>query len=195
MPIAFHDADEIAQLGMAAYLHIAPPLPDSALRHGALLVLNARGEPMEFSYNRIELMQPVLWRALDREQAAIRRLALSLFEAATQTPALLLCRADVVGPHIFGQASGLTLHIPVVRLAPLGALVGYAGEEARQTVETVDEHGELLEIALFWTPEAPAGPAAVLFERLVQRGLILEPFVRAQEGLREVYPALRTPDA
>jgi len=187
MPIPFHDADEIAQLGLASFLHIAPPVPGSAQRCGALLTINARGEPLEFGYNRVELMQAVLWRALDREQAAIRRLALSLFQAATLTPSLLLCRADVVSPHLFGPASGLTVTLPVVRLAPNGAVIGYAGAEAQQVVETFDQHGECLDVQLFWMPEQPAGAVADLFARLVERGLVLEPFARAQDGLREVY--------
>ncbi|MHB9130078.1 MAG: hypothetical protein ACYDBB_03185 [Armatimonadota bacterium] len=187
VPIPFHDTDEIAQLGMAAFLHIAPPIPGHAQRHGALLIINARGEPMEFGYNRVELLQSALWRTLDREQAAIRRLAISLFEATTLTPSLLLCRADVVGPHVFGAASGLSLSLPLVRLAPAQAVIGYAGGEAQQTIETVDQHGECLETHLFWTPDIPGGPAANLFDRLQARGLVLEPFTRAQEGLREVY--------
>jgi hypothetical protein len=135
----------------------------------------------------VELLQHVLWRALDREQAAIRRLAVALFEAATLTPALLLCRADVVGPHVFGPAGGLALSIPVARLAPAGTAIGYSGGEAHDLVEAADEHGECLETHVYWTPDRPAGPACELFDRLVSRGLALEPFARAQDGLREVY--------
>ena len=101
MPITFHDTDEIAHLGTAAFLQIAPPLPGDEQRYGALFIINARGEPLEFAYNRLELQHATLWRALDREQAAIRRLAITLFDAVTLAPSLLLCKADVVGPHIF----------------------------------------------------------------------------------------------
>ena len=191
MSIAFHDTDEIAQLGTAAFLHIAPPLPDDAHRYGALFILNARGEPLEFAYNRLELQQPALWRALDRDQAAIRRLALTLFDAVTLAPSLLLCRADRVGPHIFGER-GITLSIPVLRLAPAHALVGYVGGEERETVELIDENGVCEEVALFWTPRPPEGPVAELFTRLTERALTLEPFVRAQQGLCEVYGDLWT---
>ena len=187
MPISFHDTDEIAQLGLAAFLHFAPPIPGNAQRHGALFIINARGEPQEFGYNRLEPQQPILWRDIDREQAVMRRLTRSLFEAITLAPSLLLCRADVVGPHLFSARNGLTLPIPVVRLAPSTALIGYAGDEARETVEAVDENGECQETHLFWTPEPPTGAVAALFTRLLERGLPLEPFTRAQGGLREVY--------
>ncbi len=192
MPIPFHDADEVAQLGLAAFLHLPPPVADDSCRYGALFLINARGEPQEFGYNRVELQQPALWRALDREQAAVRRLTRTLFEAVTLTPSLLLCRADRVGPHIFGADDGLALTIPVVRLAPAGALIGYLGNEAQQTIDTIDQHGECQDIHLFWTPQPPEGMVAVLFQRLLERGLTLEPFARAHEGLCEVFPELRT---
>lgn len=186
MPISFHDTDEIAHLGTVAFLHIAPALPGDEHRYGALFIINARGEPLEFAYNRLELQHSTLWRALDREQAAVRRLAITLFEAVTLAPSLLVCRADAVGPHIFG-ARGVTLPIPVVRMAATATLAGYVSREAQETIETVDEHGECQDIHLFWTPRAPEGPVAALFARLVERGLTLEPFARAQQGLQDVY--------
>jgi hypothetical protein len=186
VPITFHDTDEIAHLGTAAFLQMAPPRPDDAHRYGALFIINARGEPLEFAYNRLELQHATLWRSLDREQAAIRRLAITLFEAVTLAPSLLICQADVVGPHIFG-ADGFTLSIPVLRLAPSHALTGYVGREAQETLETVDENGECQDVRLFWTPRPPEGPVATLFARLLERGLTLEPFARAQQGLAEVY--------
>jgi hypothetical protein len=187
VPITFHDADEVAQLGLAAFFHRAPLLPARDERFGALLIINARGEPLEFAYNRVELMAPALWRDIDREDAALRRLAISLFEAVTLTPALLLCRADVVGPHVFGSRGGLRLAIPVARLAPADRLIGYHADEAAREIETVDEQGEVLPVRVYWTPEEPAGGGAALFDRLVESGLALEPFTRAQAGLREVY--------
>ncbi len=186
MPIQFHDAEEITELGTAAFLHIAPSTRDAEWL-GALLFINARGEPLEFAYNRVELMQSVLWRTRDQQQAATRRLALSLFEAVTLTPSLLLCRAENIGPHLFGVAGGLALCLPVLRLASAGELVGYLGSEAQAVAETIDENGECQETHLFWTPAPPSGAAATLFEKLLARNLLLEPFTRADKGLREVY--------
>lgn len=189
MPIQFHDTEDIAELGCAAFLHIVPSAAHASQRLGALFFLNARGEPLEFGYNRIELMQSVLWRAADQEQAAARRLALTLFNASTLTPSLLLCRADVIGPHLF-SGGGLGLQIPVVRLATARDLVGYSGSEAQAVVESVDEFGECHDTYLFWTPAPPTGAAETLFNKLVERYLLLEPFARAEKGLREVYGEL-----
>ncbi|MBF8299248.1 MAG: hypothetical protein HW397_297 [Dehalococcoidia bacterium] len=52
MPIPFHDADDVSELGLAGFLKIDAPKP--ATFHGALFLTNARGEPVEFTYNRSE---------------------------------------------------------------------------------------------------------------------------------------------
>jgi hypothetical protein len=187
MPIPFHDTEDIETLGAAAFLHVEQPAPGSPERYGALLFINARGEPLEFVYNRLELMSDLLWRPLDRGRSAVRRLAVTLFHAAKLSPALLLCRADVVDPHLFGPAGQVTLQVPVGRVATATEAVGYAGSEERETVETADSEGEIHEAHVFWTPGPPTGPAADLFARLAERGLLLEPFERAGEGLRAVF--------
>src|SRR5260370_23478262 len=96
LPIPFHDAEDIEELGAAAFLHVEQPAPGSPERFGALLFINARGEPLEFVYNRIELMSDVLWRPTDRARALLRRLAATLFHEATLVPAVLLCRAHAI---------------------------------------------------------------------------------------------------
>lgn len=187
MPIPFHDAEDLEELGAAAFLHVEQLRPGSPERFGALLFINARGEPLEFAYNRVELLSNTLWRPLDRVQAAVRRLAISLFRECSLTPALLFCRADAVDPHLFGPAGHLTLEVPVGRIATAAEAVGYIGSEGQSTVETADSAGQLQETHLFWTPGPPEGTAYVLFHRLAERGLLLEPFDRAAKGLREVY--------
>lgn len=203
MPIPFHDTEDLEALGAAAFLHVEQPAPGSPQRYGALLFINARGEPLEFVYNRMELLSDVLWRPLDRARSAVRRLAVTLFHEATLTPALLLCRADAIDPHLFGPNGQIALAVPVGRIAMAAEAVGYAGTEQQDTVETADSSGEILETHVFWTPRVPMegggtpgappsvgppdGAAASLFARLAARGLLLEPFERAGKGLRELY--------
>ena len=187
MPIPFHDTEDIEELGAAAFLHVESLASDSDERFGALLLINARGEPLEFVYNRIELMRNILWRPADREEAAARRLALTLFQAATIVPSFLLCRAHVVGPHLFGEAAQIKLELPVGRIATAPEAVGYTGSESMETVTTADAAGESSETHVFWTPGPPTASAADLWARLVERGLLLEPFERAGHGLREVF--------
>ncbi len=185
MPIAFHDAEEVEELGHALFLHVARQSESEWL--GALLFLNARGEPLEFVYNRIELLSGVLWRPADRERAAVRRLALTLFAAATLSPTLLLCRAAAVPPHLLGSGGQIELEVPVGRIATPQEAVGYAGAEQQQSIAALGEGaGDNEEAHVFWSP-APQGRAEELFARLASRGLLLEPFERASRGLSEIY--------
>jgi hypothetical protein len=187
LPICFHETEDIEALGSAAFLHVEQPAPGSPQRYAALLFLNARGEPLEFVYNRVELMSDVLWRPTDRARSAVRRLAVTLFHEATLTPSLLLCRADAIDPHLFGPTGQITLSIPVGRIATQEEAVGFSGAEQQEDVETADSSGEIRETHVFWAPAAPDGAPADLFARLARRGLLLEPFERAGRGLRELY--------
>ena len=182
MPIPFRDADDLAELGLAGYLTLEPT-PAGAGYLGALFQINARGEPVEFTYNRIETGNPFLWRPHDLRRHAHRRLTASLFATSPQAPRLLLCRADEVDAELFRHE--LRPSIAVGRLA--------------RTLEAVDRAtGEIVETTtgedvshLFWYPEPPAedSPARRLLDALVARGLLWEPFERARMGLREVYQA------
>jgi hypothetical protein len=187
LPIPFHDAEDIEELGATAFLHVESLASDNEQRFGALLFINARGEPLEFVYNRIELMRNILWRPSDREQAAVRRLAMTLFQAATLVPSILFCRADVVGPHLFGPSGQVRLDLPVGRIATASEAVGYAASESKETISTADSGGVICEAHIFWTPGPPVQSAADLYARLSERGLLLEPFERGGRGLREVY--------
>lgn len=52
MPIPYRDVDDVEELGLAAYLRIVAA-DDRSGYAGALFAINARGEPIEFTYNRI----------------------------------------------------------------------------------------------------------------------------------------------
>lgn len=177
MPIAFHDDESVHKLGFAAFLHLE--LDDEAA-YGALLFLNARGEPQEFVFNRLELLNSALWREPDRAPGAARRLCASLFPTATLTPRFLLFSPAQVSPVLFGGEGGIRLDIPA------GAVWATADDDP-EGVETFDGNGEVLRVRLAWTP---APPADELLPLLIQRGLLAEPFQRAAAGLREVYDAL-----
>ncbi|MGH2353120.1 MAG: hypothetical protein ACRDJN_16055, partial [Chloroflexota bacterium] len=77
MPIPFRDAEDIGALGAAAFLKIGPTSVGSGFV-GALFLMNARGEPLEFAYNRVETPDTVLWRPADLRRHAERRLVTSL---------------------------------------------------------------------------------------------------------------------
>lgn len=177
MPIPYRDDDDLERLGSAAFLHIAP---ESHGYRGALFLIDARGEPMEFAYNRIEVLQRFLWRDDQLRRHACRRLATTLFEICPRVPTLLLCRAEEVDPEVFLEDVHLSL--PVARIADESAVVGQAALEEREAFSS----GSL---QLFWAGAPPAqdGTERSLLDELAKRGLVTEPFERAAIGLTEVY--------
>src|SRR5438876_5668844 len=180
MPVPFHDAADLEALGAAGFLTI-DSVGEGAGYRGALFLINARGEPLEFAYNRIELPETSLWRRTDLRRHAERTLATSLFAVCARTPRLLLCLAEEVESELFCQ--DVRVEIPVARVALPLAAASYAAGEVEETVEEPEP------LHLFWfpAPPTPDAPERRLFDRLRTRGLLREPFDRAATGLREVY--------
>lgn len=174
MPIPFQDDESVQRLGFAAFLHVEF---EGHAAYGALLFLNARGEPQEFVFNRLELLNSVLWRAPDRGAGATRRLCASLFPTATLTPQFLLFLPTLIPPQLFGGEGGIRLDIPA------GAVWSSEANEP-ESIETFNSDGEVSWVHVDWSPHPPGGE---LFSLLARRGLLLEPFGRVAAGLREVY--------
>lgn len=175
MRVRYRDQDEIDDLGRAAFLRVGR-IADRSGYVGGLLTVNARGEPLEFTYNRIETPQSTLWRAHDLRRTAIKQLAASLLETASQPAGVVLCLA---------LKSMEDLFLRDVELAsPVCLVPGQPG-----TAEAGDAVSDLAGDGLRWLPEEPP-PASVprrLVVELERRGLLLEPFERAGSGLREVF--------
>lgn len=180
MPIPYRDADELDEFGTVAYLKIEP-VADGSGYLGALFLINARGEPVEFTYNRIDTPQTFLWRQEDLRRHAARKLTASLFSLCPRTPRLLLCLAKEIGSELFCQ--DIQVSIPVCRLAAAGDVAPPAAVETSDTIAAAEP------LHAFWFPGKPAEDAIELrlLHLLATRGLLLEPFERASIGLREVY--------
>ncbi len=180
MPIAFRDADDDDGLGSVAFLKLECS-PDNACCLGALFVVSARGEPLEFGYNRVRVPQPYLWRPADLRRYTERRLTTSLLSVCSQRPRLVLCLASEVGAELFGQ--DLSIELPVARI---GAVAVYRQVDT-ETGEVLEEEYEPPPVA--WQPGPPDDGSLErrLFEHLSAHGLLLEPFDRALVALREVY--------
>jgi hypothetical protein len=182
VPIAFRDAIDVEELGPAAFLKIEPAA-DGVEYLGGLFLINARGEPLEFAYNRVVLPETFLWRRADLRRHAERRLTISLLSIAESEPRLLLCLADEVGSELFCQ--DLQLALPVGRIAEPLRATAYADQEVQEVLDGPPP------LHLFWFPAPPAADSLErqLFGRLSAHGLLLEPFERAASGLQEVYSA------
>ena len=180
MPIPYRDADEVEELGAAGFLKIEEGSSPSEFL-AALFLVSARGEPLEFAYNRIENPNTFLWRQADLRRYVERKLTASLLQVCSRVPMLLLCLADEVGSELFCQ----DIHVSVP--------VGRMGDPLKTTAHAASETQEVLEeppdLHVFWFPGGPASESVErrLFSRLALHGLLLEPFQRASLGLREVY--------
>lgn len=180
MPIPFRDSYDVDELGAAAFFKIERPSRGS-VHFGALFLINARGEPLEFAYNRIEIPQNFLWRQADLRRQAERKLATSLLGVCAHVPMLLLCQADEVGSELFCE--DIQVSVPVGRIGDPLRPSAYSGRESQETVAAGQR------AHLFWFPGPPGDGSAErqLLDRLVVQGLLLEPFERAAIGLKEVF--------
>ncbi|MBS3937131.1 MAG: hypothetical protein KGZ50_00980 [Peptococcaceae bacterium] len=179
MPIPFRDADELSDYGIAGYLAIQPVKEGSGYL-AALFLINARGEPIEFTYNRIETPHTFLWRQEDLKRHAVKNVTMSLLSLCPKVPCLLFCRAEEVGSELFGQ--DIQLSIPVCRIAPAIKPLLYSATEVQEPIEAEEP------LNLFWYPGKPPEDSTEvkLLHELLSRGLLIEPFERALTGLREI---------
>lgn len=187
VPIPFRDEVDADRFGSAAFLRIVPADRGDGFL-GALFLTNAHGEPVEFTYSRLEIVQRFLWRQEDLRRHAARRLAVSLFEVCPRIPAVILCLADEAPAELF--ANDITVGFPTVRVAEQSAVIGQSANESREVVEGA------VPVQIFWNGSVPGEEedARLVVRHLAERGLLLEPFDRALTGLREVYGIAKDAD-
>jgi hypothetical protein len=161
MPIPFRDAEHIESLGAAAFLTLQRQ-PDAWHVRGAMLLINARGEPLEFVHCRSEASYSMLWRRDDIIRQLTKELTKTLFAGCTTTPRILLCAAGEIQPRLI--VDELSVSIPVCFVASADTPV--------------------------WLPDQPSDTSEGwrLFNELARRDLVLEPFQRARGALGIVYP-------
>lgn len=182
MPVPFRDNEEVKELGLAAYLKIEP---EKSGYRGAIFMINGRGEPVEFTYTRIEVPHTFLWREADIWIHAAHQMVTSLFSLCRESPKLILCRAGEVNSELFCRS--VSVPMPVCRIAPSAAVVYHDPAEFKEETTFPEP------VQLFWFPFRPAEDAIEfrLFYRLLSSGLLVEPFERAAAGLSEVYKSDR----
>jgi len=175
MSIPFRCASE-EDSRAAAFLRVIPG--ESGGYDGALFVMNAKGEPLEFVYSRIETPNTLLWRRRDLRRRAARELTTALFGAATSHPLVIFAKANEVGPGFFVQE--VETPVATCRVARQMASVSTNADEFGEDIDAEGLH-------LLWSsgsPEAGSQERA-LVDSLQSAGLLEEPFERAEAGLRE----------
>ena len=175
MPIPFRDLADETHSGVAGYLRFVDE-PDGKGVRGAMFTMSTRGEPLEFSFTRIDVRLSVLWRREEARRSAVVPLAKVLFEAATRVPDVVLALAEETPPRVFTE--DLEVQVPLCRVA--------AGDRAPMAFS---EESERISdsLTLVWVNGFPPseGPGRKTIDLLNSRHLLLEPFTRAEKGLEE----------
>lgn len=179
MPIPFRNAAQIEAGGNAAFIRIMQG-SNAQERIGAILQVNALGEPIEFVFNKMQVPSGALWRGDDLRRYVNRMLLASLFQASQRAPLVLCCLAHEIDAQTFSE--DLQVQIAVCRVGQMGDVTGVAEAETREEMNSSDAP-----IHLFWMGQRPGpeAPHRKLVEALARRGLVLEPFERALRGLNE----------
>lgn len=152
----------------------------------ALFITDATGGPVEFTHARMQAPKPLLWRSDYLWTHCARTLCASMFDVCTVAPLIILCLAEEVESRFFSEH--ITVDTPVARLCVGDDTGGCPDSEIQQSTSAI---GEQPEIITYWTRPADEGSSSrQLFDVLAARGLLIEPFQRAETGLREVYADL-----
>src|SRR5579884_3283368 len=166
MPVPYRKTPKAAEIGCAAYLDIFW-IRSAHTFYGALLLVDGRGQPMEFVHNTLTAPSGFLWPEEQVKAVGVAMLAHSLFDACRREPDLLVCQATLGTPDYCRVQ--LAPAIPFAQVAPA----------------TEDDPAEWIWIN---EPPTPGMRAYALYQELSRRGFALEPFERLYEGLRTVYP-------
>src|SRR5258707_14119696 len=98
MPVPYRKTPRAAETGCAAYLDVVW-LPSSRTFFGGLLMLDGKGQPMEFVHNTLTAPLDPLWPDEKLRPSAIAELAHTLFDACRRDPDLLVCSSAVGTPE------------------------------------------------------------------------------------------------
>lgn len=166
MPVPYRKMPRAAQEGIAAFVDVQRSRTARQLV-GALLLIDGRGQPLEFVHNVVDAPGGFLWPEEKVRAVGTVVLVHSLFDACQREPDLLVCRETLGSPDFCREE--LAPSIPFAQVAE--------GEEDAP-------------LAWSWINDPPATGmrAHVLYEHLAKRGFVEEPFARLRDGLRIAYP-------
>ena len=177
MPIPFRDLGEDEPSGVAGFLRFISE-PDGGGIRSALFIMSARGEPIEFAFTRVDVPSGVLWRPGHARRQAVFALTKALFESASNRADVVLSLAEETPSSVFSD--DMRPDVPLCRVA-------FQDSAAMAPSEKVQRLSESL--LLYWTNGLPSSSSvsARTVELLGQRQLLIEPFERAAQGIREAF--------
>lgn len=166
MPVPYRKAPRSVEIGQAAYLDILW-LPGDRTFYGGLLIMDGKGQPLEFVHNSLAAPAGVLWPEEKVRALGTVTLAHSLFDACRREPDLLVGLPELGTPEML--RAELAPAIPFVQVVP-------AEEGIPAQWNWINE------------PPTQGMRAAILAQELARRGFLVEPFERLWHALRMVYP-------
>lgn len=175
MSVPYRKPSQTTSTTCAAYLDILW-LRSERTFYGAILIIDGRGQPLEFVYNTLSSPAGFLWPEDQVRALGIVSLAHSLFDACRREPDLLVCR-NALGASRFLREE-VAPSIPFAQVAPSIPFTQDAtgGSSSPATWNWINE------------PPGTGMPAYQLSQELQKRGFVLEPFQRLRKGLQESYP-------
>ena len=166
MPVPYRKTPRAVETGCVAYLDVAR-LRSVGAFYGALLLMDGRGQPLEFVHNTLTAPTGFLWPEAKVRSLAVAALARSLFDACRREPDLLVCLVSLGTPDFCREELAPT--IPFAQITP-------ARDEVPAEWNWIND------------PPAAGMRADALYRELSKRGFIMEPFERLRDGLQIVYP-------
>lgn len=140
MPVNYSEDNELLELGTAGFLKVEAE--EGGFR-GAFFVVNALGEPVEFTYTHIEVPNSFLWRKADIARHAVRQMAGSLFSLCPASPRLIFCLSDEINLESFKE--DVKLDVPLCGVAPSRSSDGSSTGSGKQ-------NGPDSSVQLAWFP-------------------------------------------
>ncbi len=166
MPVPYRKTSKTAPTPCAAYIDVIWLRSDRTF-YGGVLIIDGKGQPLEFVYNSLTAPSGFLWPDDQVQSLGVASLCHSLFAACWSEPELLVCRA--------------TLAPPAYCKSEIAPSIPFA--------QAIDP-GNGFEATWNWVNDPPPTSMSShsLAEALRARGFAVEPFNRIRVGLREVYP-------
>jgi hypothetical protein len=166
MPVPYRKTPRAAETGCVAFLDVIWQRASRTL-YGALLLMDGRGQPLEFVHNSLTAPGGFLWPEETVVLQGTAALAHSLFDACRREPDLLVCPAALGSPEFCRT-----------ELAPVIPFAQIAAAQDGLPAEWI------------WINDPPPSGmrAHALYEELSRRGVVDEPFERLRDGLRIAYP-------
>ena len=171
MPITYRQPPKSSQSQCSAYIEVLWA-PEKSTFYGGLLIMDAKGQPLEFVHNTLTAPSGFLWPPDRIRTLGVAELCHSVFKACRLEPLILVCQSSLGTPDYCKSAIA-----PSIPFAQIG------NSASEREFEWIWVNGQ----------PPPASAAFMLAQDLMSHGFVTEPFHRVRSGLVELYPDVPWP--